>query len=506
MIKKIIMANVLLCLLVLLPVCYGQEMTGTWSGVADAPDLWGGVELILSREADGWNAKGRLVFQGREKTGPVRDLRVDGRQVSFNITWWDKYDFRFNGQLDGNRLRGKFATEIDGKPIAGDWYLNKLTMPSASDLIELPAPTGAYPVGRTTFAWRDNSRDETETNRAGDKRELVVHVWYPATRVAGGAIYLPDLKAMDQELPRQAATVMRELKVAAQENAPLATSPHLFPIVIFSPGQGVKTLFYSALQTELASHGFVVVAIEHPYDAPVVVFPDGRIVRPLTKQQKPAAATTPSQDMLAQKQTADYRAQDIIFVKKKLAELTGSGKSLFRNRLDLSRVAALGHSLGGMAAMRACQIDASIRACVNIDGSYRARPYPSDEAMGHPQQSLMWLRRPLYMFTEQQLKGVGMTQEEFNSEISFGPRLMRGTKVGLDVQFPQVGLDHMDFSDVRILQSGVSPEVRAARLLTLQMTRDWVREFIQKTFDGRSALLLTGTAAKYREAHISLYD
>jgi len=98
-----------------------------------------------------------------------------------------------------------------------------------------------------------------------------------------------------------------------------------------------------------------------------------------------------------------------------------------------------------------------------------------------------------------------MTQEQFNREISSGPRLMSGAKAGLDVQFLQVGIDHMDFSDVRILQSGVSPEVRAARLLTLQMTRDWVREFIQKTFDGRSALL-TGTAAKYREAHISLYE
>jgi len=505
MIKKLTMTNALLFLLALVPFCRGQELTGTWSGVANAPALWGGVELTLTREADSWNAKARLVFQGREKTGPVRDLTVDGQRVTFNITWWDKYDFRFTGQVDGDKLRGTFATEMDGKAITGDWSVSKLTMPSAPDQSELPAPTGPYPIGRTSFFWVDKNREEAET-RGGDKRKLLVQVWYPATRAESEALYLPDWKEMDldKELPR-AASVVRKLKVPAQEDAPVAVTPHLFPIIIFSPGQGVKTLFYSSLETDLASHGFVVVAIEHTYDAPVVVFPDGRILRPMPKEKKPASPNTPTQDMQAQRSTADYRAEDILFVKKQLAKLVGSSKTPFRNRLDLSRVVALGHSIGGMAALRACQIDARIRACVNIDGSYRARPYPSDQAMGHPQQSLMWLRRPLYMFTDQQLKGVGMTRGEFDAEIAFGPRLLGGSKAGLDVQFPQVGVDHMDFSDVRVLESGISPQAKAARLITLQMTRDWVRGFIENTFDGDNRLLIAGPAVKHREAHVSLY-
>src|SRR5262249_16348431 len=155
--------------------------------------------------------------------------------------------------------------------------------------------------------------------------------------------------------------------------------------------QGVKALFYSSLQTDLASHGFVVAAIEHTYDAPVVVFPDGRIVRPLSKE-KSGAPTTPSQDMKAVNAAADYPAQDIIFVKKKVAEVTNRGSDIFRNRLDISKVAVVGHSLGGMAALRVCQIDAEIRACANIDGGYRARPYPTDRPLGSANQSLMWLR------------------------------------------------------------------------------------------------------------------
>jgi hypothetical protein len=65
----------------------------------------------------------------------------------------------------------------------------------------------------------------------------------------------------------------------------------------------------------------------------------------------------------------------------------------------------------------------------------------------------------------------------------------------------------MDFSDIRLLKSGISPEERAARLLTLQMTRDWLRDFLQKCLNGQPAsAALKGSLSQYREAHISVYD
>jgi predicted dienelactone hydrolase len=57
----------------------------------------------------------------------------------------------------------------------------------------LPAPTGPYAIGRVSFHWMDNAREELETKAAGDKRELMVHIFYPrAASVTGQpAVYLP---------------------------------------------------------------------------------------------------------------------------------------------------------------------------------------------------------------------------------------------------------------------------------------------------------------------------
>jgi hypothetical protein len=45
-----------------------------------------------------------------------------------------------------------------------------------------------------------------------------------------------------------------------------------------------------------------------------------------------------------------------------------AGKFLLAGKVDLSRVAAIGHSAGAEYAAHACQLDARIKACVDLDG------------------------------------------------------------------------------------------------------------------------------------------
>jgi predicted dienelactone hydrolase len=52
-----------------------------------------------------------------------------------------------------------------------------------------------------------------------------------------------------------------------------------FPLVLYEPGFGNSRLEYGFRAMSLASQGFVVVTVDHPYDAAAVQFPDGTIVR-----------------------------------------------------------------------------------------------------------------------------------------------------------------------------------------------------------------------------------
>ena len=51
-----------------------------------------------------------------------------------------------------------------------------------------------------------------------------------------------------------------------------------FPVLLFSPALDTSTEAYSTQTEEIVSHGYVVVAIEHPYDAPLLEFADGHRV------------------------------------------------------------------------------------------------------------------------------------------------------------------------------------------------------------------------------------
>ena len=51
-----------------------------------------------------------------------------------------------------------------------------------------------------------------------------------------------------------------------------------WPLALFSGGLNTTRLFYSHLAQEIASHGFTVIMIDHPYDTDIVEFPNGDVI------------------------------------------------------------------------------------------------------------------------------------------------------------------------------------------------------------------------------------
>ncbi|NVM88512.1 putative dienelactone hydrolase [Variovorax sp. SG517] len=236
---------------------------------------------------------------------------------------------------------------------------------------ELPAPHGPYAVGSQVFRWVDGERAEDATADPDDRRNVVVQAWYPAEpgqgvapRYIDGLGRLPSFVSL---IPGLAMQRYDRIDAHARLDAPVAAQRARWPVVLFSPGYGASRAFYSGLLADLASRGFVVLALDHAYEAPVVELADGRLATP-TERFLPD-----DPDRLRyMSERQSVRAADLRFVVGQVGR-PGAFGPMLSGRLDAQRIAAIGHSFGGASAVEAAMEDARIRAVANIDGTLYGR-------------------------------------------------------------------------------------------------------------------------------------
>ncbi|HEY3812891.1 MAG TPA: hypothetical protein VGL66_06665 [Caulobacteraceae bacterium] len=459
----------------------GASPEGVWSGSFSVEGWQGGLLLELDKASGHWTAAASVQPSGRLATPPVENIQVAGTKLSFELAV-ENERLRFEGSTTARGLKG--TVRMVGKSRPGQWSAVRLS--TRLEPGKLPPPTGPFPVGRSHFVWTDEQRHEAASPNAAERRRLSVYVWYPAAHTAKckAAPYLPDLDAMTPYLPIEVAQAIPNVRIPACSDAPLSSAKTRFPVIIFAGGDEFKALAYSALQMDLASHGYIVAAIDFPYNAPVVVFPDNTRITHVEEDAPlpPAAADStedPRQRQLEQaKAEFDYWAHDISFVERQLAALDGLSDSIFYHRIDTLRVGAFGHSRGGLAVFHACQLDTAIHACANLDGRYRERPYPLSSPADAPHQPFLWIRGPVHVFTDDELTQRNVTRQQFQDEQSLRDSIMHATGKGsATLYIDEIGFDHLDFTDFRILETGISAEQRAARERILEMTRRYLLEF-----------------------------
>ena len=263
--------------------------------------------------------------------------------------------------------------------------------------ISLPAPTGPFAVGRAIYDWTDDATLHTLAPVPGTKRELLVWIWYPAAAGRSAAVddYVPAqlrpkgadaggaiFKLLTRDLSKVHGHSIREGDVSAQQRS--------YPVVIMRAGASSEVTNYSTLAEDLASHGYVVVGFDAPYRTRVVVFPDGRVMRRLPKNNPELCLEMagPEQDRCANRLLTAWTG-DIAFVLDRLQQLNtadaSSSSSLFSKfmgRLDMTRVGVFGHSFGGAAAAQFCHEDSRCKAGIDVDGA----PHGSviQEGIAHP--------------------------------------------------------------------------------------------------------------------------
>ncbi|MCI3182311.1 hypothetical protein C5708_18880 [Caulobacter sp. CCUG 60055] len=314
---------------------------------------------------------------------------------------WPPLGGRFNGA--GGRTRGA------ARWIAALLLVLTVVASFLFPMFRLPKPSGAYAVGTTTLHFVDPSRYELHTVEPFDRRELMAHVWYPATAAAGAkpVPYLTDPDVMAQatagSLPLAPFfTHLGAIPTHSFQDAPISPARRTYPVVVFSHGRNAFWGQNLTLMEDLASRGYVVVAIDHVYGAGQSDLPGGRVARFVpevyeNRGPEPHRGTPPSeadlkaiatslkgdevrsaiQKLMAYSPRADAKNRyglniwiaDQRFILDQIESLqTGRTPSPFAGRLDLSRLGMMGMSFGGAATIATCATDDRCKAGVSLDG------------------------------------------------------------------------------------------------------------------------------------------
>lgn len=211
-------------------------------------------------------------------------------------------------------------------------------------------PTGDQTVETVLYTWTDESRAETY-GQSGDKRRLTVRLYYPAE--------------------------------AGQ-----------YPLAVYSHGACGTLDANDSTCRELASHGYVVASVAHPYHAMFVEDTEGNVTSVDSEFMQLAMSgplTHSNAEMLAYyRDWMAIRTADLNFVLDTLLSRAADGEPGGFARIDPSRIGLFGHSMGGATCAAVGRMRDDVDAVVLLEGmmlgeltgaddvgfTYDATPYP----------------------------------------------------------------------------------------------------------------------------------
>ncbi|MBY8884964.1 hydrolase [Streptomyces sp. PTM05] len=277
------------------------------------------------------------------------------------------------------------ATALTASPATAAPRTGAASATAAQAHLTLPRPTGPDQVGTVDLHLVDRSRKDPWVPSV-PYRELMVSVRYPALdadrcprapqMLPGAAAGFDALNNFGGKIPRGTVDWAGTLSYA-HEGAPVARGRGRLPVVLYSPGVGDPRTLGTTLSDELASHGYVVVTIDHTYDASAVEFPGGRVEKSVLPAALAATGGDPAKVTALLREVLDARVADTRSVLDAVDALAAGhdpdadGRKLPRGlagALDPHRIGMFGQSAGGMAALETMHEDPRLSAGVDMDG------------------------------------------------------------------------------------------------------------------------------------------
>lgn len=315
-----------------------------------------------------------------------------------------RHGYALRGASDNEAApRGARFMRWIGVGAATPMLLLSLALCVLLDSLDYPTPSGPYAIGTREIHLTDSSRAEFFTEAGDDRREILVRVSYPADD--GGLEQLADdmipsiaALAVGWFWPNPTTASWGAMRTHAKRDAPIAMAQQRYPVLIFSHAMGGYPEQNTALVEQLASHGYVVMAVNHAFLSSGMRFANGSMIGLEILRHPnpfPNGAQQRRDEQALQAELADPRRTtaeraDLVHrlaavnpsSTKRWAEIHAlmSGDQRFlldslrslppqlADRLDLDRVGVFGMSSGGTATHITCAVDSRCRAGLNMDG------------------------------------------------------------------------------------------------------------------------------------------
>ena len=366
----------------------------------------------------------------------------------------------------------------------------------AANIQDINPVTGLYSIGTKRMMWVDSTRTNWFLDGYGPYRKLMTQIWYPADNqtLIKKSKYIDNKKALTHtielqgyEIPNIFTDQLGLVECNSWEDAePLLNNK--YPIIIFSHGHGGLRTQNTNQVEELVSHGYIVIAVDHTYDAGFVQFLDGEIIYSLTSR--------PSDQPLVETPKTfytrfGYRMDDINFIIKQI-DLFSKYDSNISSIMDKNNIGIFGHSFGALTSFYATYYNDRIKSCFGLDGWFEPL-----------QDSLLFkdIQKPV-MHIGQNNKG----DQQFWHDSNFKKmdNFIRSNS-NLSVMIDIPGSHHYDYSDFTYFSyiakklnfSGEVPTKQMARIINVTLL-----DFFNYTLKNKKEINLNDYKKRFPEINI----
>ena len=290
-------------------------------------------------------------------------------EASTNLTDWTRLATLLRTNSDPNPLLFQHTNAAGFERLFYRTYTNHL-------ITGFPKPSGPFAVGTVSKILSDPSR----SNRYGIKTNssFMGTLWYPAEPPTVGSLPATSSEravAGDRNLyafwgwSSQWTNVVPQLVAYSVPEAPLASGQSRFPLILYSHGWTCDRRLNSQNAEELASHGYIVAAVDHE-DCHATAYPDNRGTRFMPPGSVPTSSALVSS-----------RLKDIQVLLEELGRMDSSDP-LVAGRLDLDRIGMIGMSSGGGTAAETCRRDSRVKCVALLDAAINYSHYSQLSSTG----------------------------------------------------------------------------------------------------------------------------